>query len=255
MNKGTAQGTIEEISLVKELNKDKQSILWEILEFTDNSNLYAVRCSTQKLSKISESIVSPKTDVFIIKTNDMVELDDYFLDENMIENQKISFEYILNSGISVKEKSSTSFTYQKMTRETFFKVFGNYELGCAIEYYTLEKDKDKNDILEKAWNTNKVKILEVIKDLKSQYNYDKELKLSNDKEIKRTAIALTKHIIDNKKEISDFIFRGVGAFENPFFVDFLYKEEELLKNCYPSKYSITTGSGRSKGDYTVVIKP
>ena len=33
------------------------------------------------------------------------------------------------------------------------------------------------------------------------------------------------------------------------------KEGELLKDCFPTKYSITTGSGRSKGDYTVVIKP
>ncbi len=255
MNKGTLQGNIEEIMLVKKLNKEKKSNLWAILGLEENSNLFAVRCSKHKYSKISGSTVLPKTDVFIIKTNDKIELDDYYIDEDMLEKQKICFEYILNSGISVKEKNSKSFTYQKMGIETFFKVFGNYELGCAIEYYTNEKDANKNIVLEKAWKTNKTKILRVIQDLKSKYNYEKDLKLSNDKEIKQTAILLAKHIIDNEEEISSFIFRGIGAFENPFFIDYLYKEETLLKDCYPSKYSITTGSGRSRRDYTVVIKP
>ena len=94
-----------------------------------------------------------------------------------------------------------------------------------------------------------------MEDLKIKYKFNNSFKTSNDKEIKQTAISLTKHIIDNVQSISDFIFKGVGAFENPFFANFLYKEGELSKDCYPTKYSITTGSGRSKGDYTVVIKP
>lgn len=256
MNKGTAQGNIEEIELVKKLNKNKQSNLWKILDLSENSNLYATRCSKQKVSRISGSTVSPKTDVFLIKTEDNIIFDDDFVDENMLEEQNISFEYILNSGISVKEKDSKSFTYQKMTRETFFKVFGNYELGCAIEYYTNEDEINSNLILESAWKTDKDKIIKVIKDLKLEHNYKKDLKLSNYKEIKQTAINLTKHLINNNyNSASDFIFRGVGAFENPFFVNYLYKEGELTKECYPSKYSITTGSGRSHGTYTIVIKP
>lgn len=255
MNKGTAQGNIEEIELVKKLNSEKNSDLWKVLGFVDNDFIYAIQCSKQKLSKVSGSVVLPKTDVFLIKTNDKLIFNDNFINEDMLEEQKISYELILNSGISVKEKNSTSFTYQKMTIETFYKVFDNYELGCAIEYYTSDEDTDKNIELEKAWNTNKVKVLEVLKNLKIKYDYKDDLRISNYKEIKQTAISLTKHIINNKKEISDFIFRGIGAFENPFYVDFLYKEGQLSKNCYPSKYSVTTGSGRSRGDYTVVIKP
>lgn len=255
MNKGTAQGNAEEIELVKKLNSDKNSDLWKILGFTDNKLIYAIQCSKQKFSKVSGSVVLPKTDVFLIKTSDTLISNDNFINEDMIEEQNISFEYILNSGISVKEKNSKSFTYQKMTIETFYKVFGNYELGCAIEYYTNENDRDKNIILEKAWKTNKDKIISVMEDLKIKYKFNNSFKTSNDKEIKQTAISLTKHIIDNVQSISDFIFKGVGAFENPFFANFLYKEGELLKDCFPTKYSITTGSGRSKGDYTIVIKP
>lgn len=255
MNKGTAQGNIEEIELVKKLNSEKSSDLWNILGYINNNSIYAVQCSKQKLSEVSGSIVLPKTDVFLIKTNDTIVFNDNFIDEDMLEEQNISFEYILNSGISVKEKNSKSFTYQKMTIETFYKVFGNYELGCAIEYYTKEEDRDKNIKLEKAWHTNKDKIICVMEDLKNKYNFNKNFKISNDKEIKQTAISLTKYIIDNEQSISDFIFKGVGAFVNPFFVDFLYKEGKLLKDCFPTKYSITTGSGRSRGDYTIVIKP
>ena len=256
MNKGTAQGDVEEISLVKELNKNKQSSLWKILGLEKNSDLFAIRCSKNKLSKISGSVVLPKTDVFIIKSKDTIIFDDNFINEDMLEKQNISFEYILNSGISVKEKDSKSFTYQKMTIETFFKVFGNYELGCAIEYYTNEEEIESNLILEKAWKTDKDKIIKVIKDLKLKHNYKKDLMLNNYKEIKQTAISLTKHLIDtNYNGVSDFIFRGVGAFENPFFVNYLYKEGKLIKECYPSKYAITTGSGRSHGSYTIVIKP
>src|SRR5574344_1383307 len=122
MNKGTAQGNAEEIELVKKLNSDKNSDLWKILGFTDNKLIYAIQCSIQKFSKVSGSVVLPKTDVFLIKTNDTLISNDNFINEDMIEEQNISFEYILNSGISVKEKNSKSFTYQKMTIETFYKV-------------------------------------------------------------------------------------------------------------------------------------
>lgn len=256
MNKGTAQGNDEEIALVRELNKNKPSNLWKILELEENSNLFAVKCSKNKLSKVSGSSVLPKTDVFIIKTEDNIIFDDDFVDETMLEKQNVSFEYISNSGISVKEKDSKSFTYQKMTIETFFKVFGNYELGCAIEYYTNEDEISSNLILESAWKTDKEKIIKVIKDLKLEHAYKKDLKLSNFKEIKQTAINLTKHLIDtNYNKSSDFIFRGVGAFDDPFYINYLYKAGKLTKECYPCKYSITTGSGRSHGSYTIVIKP
>jgi len=255
MNKGTSQGNQEEINFVKELNTNKDTNLWNILGLENNSNLYAVRCTTNKESKISKSKVLPKTDVFIIKTSDTIVSTDFFIDEDILKEQNINFTYIPNSGISIKEKDSKSFTYQKMTIETFFKIFKNYELGCAIEYYTGANDRNKNIILEKAWHTDRDKIIEVIKTLKSELNYDKNLKLSDDKEIKQTAISLTKFIINNNNKISDFIFRGVGAFNDPFYINYLYKEGKLISNCYPSKYSITTGSGRSKKQYTVVIKP
>jgi len=255
-NKGTTQGNNEEIELVQKLNSNKNSELWKIINHnSNNDSYYAVRCTTKKLSLVSNQKVFPKSDVFIIKSSNIIVLDKYYLDENMLKNQNIEYTLIMDSGISVKEKKSKSYTIQKMTIETFYKLFGNYELGCAIEYYTTEEDFKKNLILEVAWHTNKRKIIDKINKLKDKYNYTHNLPLNNNKNIKRSAIELTHYIIDNDAKISDFIFKGIGAFSNPFYALYIYKEEKMFINNIPIKYSITTGSGRSKGDYTVVIKP
>ena len=61
-------------------------------------------------------------------------------------------------------------------------------------------------------------------------------------------------IINNNKEISDFMFNGIGNFEEPFTVHYLYENGELKDNCF-IPFKPTTGSGRSKGTFTIVIKP
>ena len=254
-NKGTKQGCDEEIELVQKLNSNKNSALWARINLAENKNYYAVRCTKYQHSSVSNQKVLPKTDIFIIKSLDLIHLDDYYLDEHMLDTQKIIYTYVLNSGISVKEKKSTSYTYQKMTIETFCKIFGNYELGCAIEYYTSKNDSNKNLILETAWHTNKVNIIQVINTLAKEYNYSNDLQLDNDQNIKRTAIKLTQHIINNNSTISDFIFKGIGAFQNPYYALFIYKGEQMYLNDIPKNYSITSGSGRTNGVYTVVIKP
>ncbi len=81
------------------------------------------------------------------------------------------------------------------------------------------------------------------------------LLVNNYKNIKQSAIKLTEHIINTNSDISNFIFKGIGAFDNPYYAVFIYKEENMYSNDVPTKYSITTGSGRTKGTYTVVIKP
>lgn len=253
--KGTKQGNDEEIELVQRLNSDKTSSLWNDINLKSNKNYYAVRSINKKLSKISNKKVLPKTDVYIIESQQLIVMDNYYLDEDILSKQKIDFKAILNSGISVKEKNSKSFTYQKMTIETFYKIFGNYELGCAIEYYTTEKDYYKHTKMEKAWKTNKINIINKLNELVKGYTYPDNLLFDTYQNIKQSAIKLTKHIIDNDSTISDFIFKGIGAFDNPYYAVFIYKEEKIFLNSIPSQYSITTGSGRTKGDYTVIIKP
>jgi predicted RNase H-related nuclease YkuK (DUF458 family) len=255
MPKGTKEGSIEEINLVKKLNSDKESNLWEFMGLKDNKNLYAVKCTKKQLSKISNQKVSPKSDIYIVSIEQKIPLNDSYIDEDFIYKNNIAFKIVPNSGISVKEENSKSYTIQKMTVETFYKIFDNYELGCAIEYYTTEKDFHKNKDIESAWNTTSTQVISKITSLAKEYSYTKNIKLDSYQNIKRTAIGITKHIIDNNQKISDFIFKGIGAFDDPYYAIYLYKEGNIFINSTQTKYQITTGSGRSKGDYTIVIKP
>ena len=60
-------------------------------------------------------------------------------------------------------------------------------------------------------------------------------------------------ILDNNL-LSDFIFKGIGNFDEPYTATYLYEHGELKENYY-IPFKITTGSGRSRGDYTIVLKP
>ena len=60
--------------------------------------------------------------------------------------------------------------------------------------------------------------------------------------------------VNNDKAISDFIFFGIGNFDEPFTAHWLYEYEKFRTN-YVIPFTITTGSGRSKGIYTIVLKP
>lgn len=50
------------------------------------------------------------------------------------------------------------------------------------------------------------------------------------------------------------MFNGIGNFEEPFTVHYLYENGELKDDCF-IPFKPTTGSGRSKGTFTIVIKP
>jgi hypothetical protein len=54
--------------------------------------------------------------------------------------------------------------------------------------------------------------------------------------------------------ISDLIFKGIGNFEEPFTANWILENDELKKN-YAIPFTVTTGSGRSKNIFTIVLKP
>ena len=60
--------------------------------------------------------------------------------------------------------------------------------------------------------------------------------------------------ISKKPEIAKFVFQGIGNFEEPFTASWLY-EHDRLKKAGPIHFTVKTGSGRSRGDFTVVVKP
>jgi len=65
-NKGTKEGTVQEIEFVKTLNKKEDLRYWNTLDLEPN-NYYAIRVISKKYGKLNESKVLPKADVFIAK--------------------------------------------------------------------------------------------------------------------------------------------------------------------------------------------
>ena len=47
---------------------------------------------------------------------------------------------------------------------------------------------------------------------------------------------------------------GIGNFDEPYTAKYLIENDKIKKNHY-LPFTITTGSGRSKGKYTIVLKP
>ena len=72
--------------------------------------------------------------------------------------------------------------------------------------------------------------------------------------IKQYSIKKVTKQIKESPDIKKFIFQGIGNFEEPFTVHYLYENDVLRNNC-EVPFSITTGSGRHKGTYTIVLKP
>src|SRR3989339_437431 len=182
MNKGTKEGTIEEVNFVKKLNKDKKNLFWnKLINKKDLSEIFAVRVNTKKFGKINGEKVLPKSDVFLIETKD----------------------------ISLEE---------------------------------LEKNKS----VLRGWKTNEQEILSFFK--------EENLNLDSCKRIKTKSNQNIFEMINTIKKISDFVFKGTGNFEEPFLANWFYERGNLSKS-EKIPFIITTGSGRSKGVFTLVVKP
>ena len=63
-----------------------------------------------------------------------------------------------------------------------------------------------------------------------------------------------KMCIKNNEPIYSSLFTGSDWFDEPYVAHFIYLNHELLKNNLVD-FTITTGSGRSKGNYSIEIKP
>lgn len=145
-NIGTNKGTITEYQLVSMLNrfKNKNNDLWReisnILELDNISDIYAVRVTCRVFSKLSEKLVLPKSDIYLIKAK-ISDIDlkrcNYWLDEDNI--QSFDYEFLSDSGISCKNVDSKSFTYTKLTIQSFNKLFKKPELGAAVSLFVTEK--------------------------------------------------------------------------------------------------------------------
>lgn len=264
-NLGTSDGNWEEYELVSKLNRDKRvgnklwSVLCNKLDIMNLDNVYAVRVSDTVYSKLSERKVLPKADVYLVrgKIAHQTLLDNnYWLDEDVIKCLDVKF--IENSGISCKRPNSKSFTYAKLTVQSFLKLFGCKEIGAGISLFVKESELSHNEEVLRAWDVTES---EMIQYFTSELNETKLNALSQTIDnidccriIKKAAITCAENMIRTQRVISDALFWGMGAFEEPYTANFTYVNG-VINPTYVPEFSVTTGSGRHKGSYTIVIKP
>ncbi len=256
-NKGTKEGTTQEIEFVKLLNKKENLSYWNTLSLNPINN-YAIRVIYKKYGKLNDSKILPKADAFIATGEiplDYLKAKDYFLDEKDVV--KFDLKYISKSGISIKRADSKQYQIMKMSSSTFKKLFNSNILASGASIYcTKEIEFIKNNDLLNGWGVDKNDFINY---------FNKELNLSLTSlilaESKKSLGAIKKFsnekiakIINDDKVISDFIFFGIGNFEEPFTAYWLYEYGKFKPN-YIIPFTITTGSGRSKGVYTIVLKP
>ena len=164
-NRGTAEGTAEEINFVKLLNKKEDKTLWETLNL-DPDNHYAIHVIYHKFGEINQKRVKPKADVYIAKGNvsqDILEDRDFYLNEEDIETFNLI--PIAGTGISVKLQNSRRYQITKLGPSTFYKIFGSYELGAGASIYCKnEKDLTKNNAVIAGWHSNTLKFINFFKD-------------------------------------------------------------------------------------------
>jgi hypothetical protein len=256
-NKGTKEGTVQEIEFVKTLNKKEDLSYWNTLSLNPN-NHYAIRVITKKYGKLNESKVLPKADAFIAKgsvDSKYLASKEYFLDENDVT--KFNLKPISGCGISIKRADSNQYQIMKMSPSTFQKLFGSNILASGASIYcTKEVEFIKNSELLKGWTISESEFIDY-------FNRELDLELLSVTDatskkslglIKKFSNAKIAEIINSDKQISDFIFFGIGNFDEPFTARWLFEYGEFKAN-YVIPFTVTTGSGRSKGIYTVVLKP
>ena len=262
---GTFEGDKEEFTFVKLMNGNKNHNFWEKISKENNKNLYAVAVSGMQNSKLSGKKVYTKSDVYIVKSE---EIDKKFLQEreNLITEKdlkSLKYKKIEKTGVSVKKKGSKNYTIQKFTIETLRKLFEKKEtekeeneineIIYGLLVYTNDNMLENNEKIAKDLGIN---YQEYVDKKKKEYKLEKSY---NSKELFKKIRSESQNelyeLIKNDKNILNAIYTGVGWFDEPYCAKYIYELGELKENIASEDFYITTGSGRSNGDYSIAIKP
>ncbi len=259
-NLGTLEGDREEYALVKKLNSNKGGALWkpimDELGLDNLDDIYAIKVCMLMPSEVSKAKVKPKADIYLIRASiphQQLLRYNYWLDEETVSN--IPYQRIEKSGISVKRPDSKDFTYMKFTINTFNKVFDNPYLGAGICLYA-EKNLELNEMIINKWGLS---VTDFIQYFSNEFSgiAETDISTSNDicAQIKRFSIETVKSIIKTNEEIAEYIFKGNGAFEEPYTANFTYINGAIDNTDISPNFNISTGSGRHDGKISIVITP
>lgn len=269
MNRGTYSGNMAEIEFVKLFNSDKSNERFRNylsnLQCGNIDTTFMVRVTTKQYSKLSNQRVMTRADTYLIesqdsKLNSVLLKNDNYLDEEILRCENIKFKCIKFSGISIKMTDSNKFQILKLTPDSFYKLFNEYELGAAASIYCKKVEElNKNDFVCSGWHTSKQKIIDKYKNdipnlvyLNSDISKIDEIEIY--KELKTFSNSKIENIIQNDKHLQEIIFNGYYIYEEPYSASYFYKGNNIKRLNY-IPFLVTTGSGRSKGEFTIVLKP
>lgn len=257
---GTFLGDLEEFDLSYSLNKNKNSPLWRILlpGISNYEQYYVIKVSSNQMSSLSGKKVKTKSDAYIVKaslSHDYLLSKEYILDEDDIKNS--IYEIQQGTGISIKMKNSKNYTYQKFTKNSFYKAFENVPdiefWLISLLIYSADKERFKNPIIISDLGYTVDTYLAKVNSLMHIEINSTDNSAFWDK-IRRHAQVRIKKEIQGNTELKESIFTGKHWFRSPYHADFLYVGGTLKKNEI-TDFSITTGSGRSNRKYTIEIIP
>ncbi|WP_414045961.1 hypothetical protein ACMGE5_06450 [Macrococcus equi] len=283
-NLGTFYGDMEENDISSRMNKNKNSSDWNIIiqdnvdslyeiksennSFIaetqtpykyNNENLFVVKVKGKKFSKITQKKVLSKADAYVIEAEidkNILLMNQYSISEDDLE--KINYKVVNNTGISVKRDSSKSYTYQKLSLNSFVRIFeefynnSKYLFIGNLFYTEKSKSQDNLKILQKL-NVEPEEFLKYFKHIFQEEIRNISIE-ENSVNIKNYCTKKIKELIKSNNKISDTVFMGKGNFDEPYVAHYLYESGKLKENKIES-FNVTTGSGRSKGKYTLIIKP
>ncbi len=269
MNRGTHSGDLAEIDFVKKFNSQKTNQDFDFyikdLDIKEVNDIYMVRVTSKQFSKLSNQTVMTRADTYLINSKDNLIKDllfdnDYYLDEDILKDNNVDYSTLDYSGISVKMSDSSKFQILKLTPESFKTLFGEYELGAGASIYCLrEEEIEKNDSVFNGWKTTKEKVISKYKNdipdldkLNDGISVIEQMKIY--KQLKEFSNKRIADIIDNDENMKEIIFNGYHIYNEPYSASYFYKGGKIQRLHYVP-FNVTTGSGRSHGDFTIVLKP
>ncbi|MBE6413343.1 MAG: hypothetical protein E7035_02170 [Verrucomicrobiaceae bacterium] len=257
MNRGTFDGNLDEIKFVANFNSNKD-LYTEYLSNFRNNNLWLTRVTSKQHSNLSGKKVFTRSDCYLVNIiddiNNLLTENNFYLSEEILDSNNINYQKVPYSGISIKMMTSEKFQILKTGPDSFKGLFGFYELGAGASLYCKKQEElVKNHNLIIGWKTtinNMAKFYQNYINGKDSFYLDQQICAS----IKNFANNEIKRIINNSPELQKKIFNGISLYDEPYTAHYFYHGDNITK-LTTIPFNVTTGSGRSKGDYTIVLKP
>ena len=223
-------------------------------------NVYAVRATHLVESDFLGMKLYPKSDLYLCEANisdEILEANSYQVDETILEEVNIQATPIVGSGISCKIPTSSSFTYAKVSPNNFERIFGNRFLGAGASLFVKGEDIKLNQSVINGWGLSENDFVKALRETNNFNEIENTDALEHDqlKQIKSYCISEIKNLIKSNSKVAGMIFMGNCLYEEPYNAKFLFSKGRLKINEVPESFSVTTGSGRHKGKFTIVIKP